>query len=71
MSCCTIYLSIALKIVSVIVSGLFVNALNVVVISANTFQDTQTEFFSLPQKLETTSQPVKACIRALDLFGPS
>ena len=70
----TIYLSIALKNSSVIVCGLFINALNVVAISGNTFQDPQTEFFPLPQKLETSSQPVNARIttgRALALFGTS
>ena len=68
----TIYLTIALKIASVILSGLFANALNIFVISGNTFQDSQTDFFPLPPKLKT-AQPVNACITdgALDLFGPS
>ena len=52
-------------------SGLFANAINVVGISGNTFDDSQTDFFPLPQKLEITLQPVKACTtgRDLGLFG--
>ena len=62
-----IYFFIALKIASVIVSGSFANALNVVVISGNTFKVSQTDFLPLPHKLETTSQPVKAYISLVEL----
>ena len=51
----SINLSIALKIASVIISGLLANALNVVVIAEKTFQDSLTDFSLLLHKLETTS----------------